>query len=196
MAEDFCTTLAHTRSPKTSRRTTFQDELEAAVNERAVRNRVSHFNSYAFNDEDDDDDDVLKELLKTRRKKIDMFKVSRTKTSISDFKLSDDEEENIRPKKRAPHSAISGRDEEDGRTQTPCSRAATSPVSNTNTNTSTSTSSQTAGNSGSDARQDGVSVKANTHSRPLEGAESTDVSAAEQRKQEDYRVCHNNTSIK
>ncbi|MCI4395920.1 hypothetical protein PGIGA_G00261240, partial [Pangasianodon gigas] len=59
MAEDFCTTLAHTRNPKTSRRTTFQDELEAAVNERAVRNRerVSHFNSYAFNDEDDDDDD-------------------------------------------------------------------------------------------------------------------------------------------
>ncbi|MCJ8750114.1 hypothetical protein PDJAM_G00258940 [Pangasius djambal] len=228
-AEDLCTTLAHTRSPKTSRRTTFQDELEAAVNERAARNRLSHFNSYDFNDEDEeeDDDDVLKELLKTRRKKIEMFKFSRTKTSINDFKLSDDEAENIRPKKnsqsespvvrksqsessacrrtlsesplplysensqwesssegvleaippkpaprqRAPHSAITGHDEEDGRTQTPCSRAATSPVSSTNT--STSTSSQIAGNSGSDARQDCVSVKANTDSRPLEGAEST-----------------------
>lgn len=46
--------------------------------------------------------DVLKDLLKTRRKKINMFKASRTKTSIfkgSDFKLSDEEEETIRPKK-------------------------------------------------------------------------------------------------
>lgn len=53
------------------------------------------------------------------------------------------------PRQRAPHSALSGRDEQDGRTQTPSSRPATSPVSNT----FTSMSSQATGNSGSDVRQ-------------------------------------------
>lgn len=49
------------------------------------------------------------------------------------------------PRQRAPLSAISGHDEKDGRTHTPSSRAATSPV--TNTNISISMSSQTAENS-------------------------------------------------
>ncbi|XP_060772002.1 microtubule-associated protein 9 isoform X2 [Neoarius graeffei] len=335
--DEFCTTLAYSRSRKTSRRTTFQDELEAAVNERAVRNRVSHLN---FDDEDDDGD-VFNDLLKTRRKKINMFKTARIKTSINDFKLSDEEEENIRPKKvsflksqrnsdnlksdthrldalrsdtlrsdtlrsdvlrsdtlrldtlrsdalrsdtlrsdtlrldalrsdtlrsdrsmnkgqsqdrshqdsemtshsespvqwnsqsespsvrknqsessacrkslsespmplysensqwesnsecvleaipptpaprqRAPHSPISAHDEKDRRTQTPPSRAATSPVSNT------SMSSQTARNSGSNTKQEVESVTVNTGSRSLEGAEGTDFSAAEQRKEEEYK---------
>ncbi|KAG7314292.1 hypothetical protein KOW79_022788 [Hemibagrus wyckioides] len=306
--EEFCTTLAFTKSPKTSKRTTFQDELEAAVNQRAVRNRTFHLNFNDDDDDDDEDDDILKELLKTRRKKIDMFKASRSKTSIDDFKLSDEEEENIRPKKvsflknhshsrksdalrsdalrsdalrsdalrsdtlrsdssfisqqsvtesqgldrsqqdsdshpdpppqqnsqsevvkkiqsessacrrsltesppplysedsqwkyssgcvseatpptpaprqRAPHSALSGRDEKDGRTQTPPSRDDMSVVSNTST--STSTFCQTAGNSGSDTHlQEDVSVTVNTHSRPLEGAEST----GDQRNQEEYQL--------
>ncbi|KAK3523261.1 hypothetical protein QTP86_028044 [Hemibagrus guttatus] len=330
MDEDFCTALAFTKSPKTSKRTTFQDELEAAVNERAVRNRAFHLNFDDDDDDGDDDDDVLNELLKTRRKKIGMFKASRSKTSINDFKLSDDEEENIRPKKvsflknqensdfrksdslrsdtlrsdtlrsdalrsdtlrsdtlrsdslrsdtlrsdalrsespfishqsvteadgldrsqqgsdftshsdsssqqnskselvrkiqsessacrrslsesplplysensqwkyssecvseatpptpaprqRTPHSALSRCDEKDGRTQTPPSRADMSVVSNT------FTSCQTAGNSGNYTLQDNVSVTVNTHSRPLESAESTDFSAGEQRMQEEYQ---------
>ncbi|GAA6076431.1 microtubule-associated protein 9 isoform X1 [Tachysurus ichikawai] len=287
--EDMCTTLAYSRSPKTSKRTTFQDELETAVNERAVRNRAFHLTSNDFSDEDDGDDDVLEELLKTRRKKMDMFKASKSKISLSVTKMSDEEEENIRPKKvsflknqrnsythktdnlrsdalrsdtprsdsfssdspfishqsvmeaqnqqdsdtesppqhsrsepsacmkslsesplslysknsqwgyssecvseatpptPAPrqradlYSARGGCDGEDGQTQAPSSRAAMSVLSNTNT------SFLTAGNSGIDSQQDGVSVMVNTHSRPLEGAESTDFSAAKQKKQEEYQ---------
>ncbi|KAK2865921.1 hypothetical protein Q7C36_001977 [Tachysurus vachellii] len=294
MDEDLCTTLAYNRSPKSSKRTTFQDELETAVNERAVRNRAFHLTSNDFSDEDDD---VLKELLKTRRKKMDMFKASKSKISLSVTKMSDEEEENIRPKKvsflknqrnsythntdnlrsdalrsdtprsdcfssdspfishqsvteaqnldrsqqdsdaesppqhsrsessacmkslsesplslysknsqweyssecvsdatpptPAPrqradiYSARSGCDGEDGQTQAPSSRAAMSVLSNTITNTNTSF--LAAGNSVIDSQQDCVSVMVNTHSKPLEGTESTDFSAAEQKKQEEYQ---------
>ncbi|XP_047671791.1 microtubule-associated protein 9 isoform X2 [Tachysurus fulvidraco] len=298
--EDLCTTLAYNTSPTSSKRTTFQDELETAVNERAARNRALH-RANGFSDEDDGDDDVLEELLKTRRKKMDMFKASKSKISLSVTKMSDEEEENIRPKKvsflkkqrnsythktdnlrsdtprsdtprsdsfrsdstfishqsvteaqtlqrrqqdsdtvSAPqhsrsepsacmrslsesplslyskssqwehgsecvseatpptpaprqradlYSARSGCDGEDGQTQAPSSRAAMSVLSNTitNTNTNTNTSFLTAGNSGIDSQQHGVSVMVNTHSRPLEGAESADFSAAEQKNQEEYQ---------
>ncbi|XP_017564865.2 microtubule-associated protein 9 isoform X1 [Pygocentrus nattereri] len=92
------TTLAYTKSPKTSRRTTFQDELEAAVSARASRHKTTE--SYAYSDDfDDDDDDILNELLKTRRKKMDVLKAGRPRAKVNDFKLSDDEEENVKPKK-------------------------------------------------------------------------------------------------
>ncbi|KAL7855775.1 hypothetical protein AOLI_G00193790 [Acnodon oligacanthus] len=93
------TTLAYTKSPKTSRRTTFQDELEAAVSARASRHKTTE--SYAYSDDfdDDDDDDILNELLKTRRKKMDVLKAGRLRAKVNDFKLSDDEEENVKPKK-------------------------------------------------------------------------------------------------
>ncbi|XP_062864659.1 microtubule-associated protein 9 isoform X2 [Trichomycterus rosablanca] len=100
--EDFRTTLAYTKSPKTSKRTSFQDELEAAVNARAGRQRPVGMNTYSDDFEEDDDEDILQELLKTRRKKMDMFKAARIKQKTIHFELSDDEdkeEENIKPKK-------------------------------------------------------------------------------------------------
>ncbi|XP_066516696.1 microtubule-associated protein 9 isoform X2 [Hoplias malabaricus] len=95
----FHTTLAYTKSPKTSRRTTFQDELEAAVSARTSRHKTVESNSYSDDFDEDDDDDILSDLLKTRRKKMDIFKAGRTKAKVNDFKLSDDEEENVKPKK-------------------------------------------------------------------------------------------------
>uniref|UniRef100_A0A672LK85 Microtubule-associated protein 9 n=1 Tax=Sinocyclocheilus grahami TaxID=75366 RepID=A0A672LK85_SINGR len=99
--EPFSTTLAYTKSPKTSRRTTFQDELKTAVSARANR----HSYSDDFDDDDDedgkvdDDDDILNELLKMQKQKKARFKAGKTKGKINDFKLSGDEEENVKPKK-------------------------------------------------------------------------------------------------
>ncbi|XP_051560995.1 microtubule-associated protein 9 isoform X2 [Myxocyprinus asiaticus] len=95
----FSTTLAHTKSPKTSRRTTFQDELEAAVSTRASRHKQSYSDDFDDDDDDDDDDDVFNKLLKIQKQKKARFKSGRTKGKINDFKLSDDEEENVNPKK-------------------------------------------------------------------------------------------------
>ncbi|KAK1792732.1 hypothetical protein P4O66_012654 [Electrophorus voltai] len=75
-----------------------QEELESAVSARASRHKPADSNDYS-DDFDDDEDDILSELLKTRKKKIDMFKTRRTKAKINDFQLSDDEEENVKPKK-------------------------------------------------------------------------------------------------
>ncbi|XP_042622657.1 microtubule-associated protein 9-like isoform X10 [Cyprinus carpio] len=93
--EPFSTTLAYTKSPKASRRTTFQDELKTAVSARA------NMHSYPddFDDDDDDDDDILNELLKMQKQKKGRFKAGKTKGIINDFKLSGDEEENVKPKK-------------------------------------------------------------------------------------------------
>ncbi|KAF5880087.1 microtubule-associated protein 9 isoform X1, partial [Clarias magur] len=52
--EDHCSTLTHSTSHRTSRRTAFQDELEAAVSGRAVRTQANNFN---HSDDDDDGDD-------------------------------------------------------------------------------------------------------------------------------------------
>ncbi|XP_022537752.2 microtubule-associated protein 9 isoform X2 [Astyanax mexicanus] len=101
MAEEpLRTTLAYTKSPKTSKRTTFQDELEAAVSARA-KHTAAQKNTISYSDDfDDDDDDILNELLKTRRKKMDIFKTGQSKTKSNNFQLSDEEEEeNVRPKK-------------------------------------------------------------------------------------------------
>uniref|UniRef100_W5KHE4 Microtubule-associated protein 9 n=1 Tax=Astyanax mexicanus TaxID=7994 RepID=W5KHE4_ASTMX len=112
MAEEpLRTTLAYTKSPKTSKRTTFQDELEAAVSARA-KHTAAQKNTISYSDDFDDDDDdttkpksddhqyILNELLKTRRKKMDIFKTGQSKTKSNNFQLSDEEEEeNVRPKK-------------------------------------------------------------------------------------------------
>ncbi|KAK7166346.1 hypothetical protein R3I93_006197 [Phoxinus phoxinus] len=101
--EPFSTTLAYTKSPKTSRRTTFQDELKKAVSARA--NKHSYSDDFEDDDEedvknDDDDDDILNKLLKRQKQKKERFKAGKTKGKINDFKLSDDdEEENVKPKK-------------------------------------------------------------------------------------------------
>uniref|UniRef100_A0A8D3BM99 Microtubule-associated protein 9 n=1 Tax=Scophthalmus maximus TaxID=52904 RepID=A0A8D3BM99_SCOMX len=65
-------TLAYAKSPKTSRRTTFQDELQAAVSARAIKTKTDH---YSYSDDfDEDEDDLFSELLKSRRKRTDAFK--------------------------------------------------------------------------------------------------------------------------
>ncbi|XP_028263746.1 microtubule-associated protein 9 [Parambassis ranga] len=82
-------TLAYTKSPKTSKRTTFQDELKAAVSARASKEKTDRYSYY--NDFDDDEDDFLNELLKSRKQRTDAFKAGKSKAKINDFELSDDE---------------------------------------------------------------------------------------------------------
>ncbi|XP_065110860.1 microtubule-associated protein 9 isoform X2 [Paramisgurnus dabryanus] len=101
--DHFSTTLAYTKSPKTSRRTTFQNELEAAVSARTNRHKPRYSYSDDFDDDEDhdkdDDGDILSNLLKTQKEKKDRFRAGRTKGKISDFMLLDDEDENVKPKK-------------------------------------------------------------------------------------------------
>ncbi|XP_071382346.1 microtubule-associated protein 9 [Centroberyx affinis] len=89
-------TLAYTKSPKASRRTHFQDELQAAVSARAVRAKADQ---YSFSDDFNEDDDFMKELLRSRKKRSDAFKAGKSKAKINDFELSDDEGKHSRPKK-------------------------------------------------------------------------------------------------
>lgn len=85
--------LVYTKSPNTSRRrTTFQDELQAAVSARASRAETDRC-SYS-DDFDEDEDDFLNELLKSRRKKKRAGASKATKGEphiIKDFEISDDE---------------------------------------------------------------------------------------------------------
>ncbi|XP_048855783.1 microtubule-associated protein 9 isoform X2 [Brienomyrus brachyistius] len=92
------TMLAYTRSRKTSRRTTFQDELQAAISARAQRSTYEERYSYA--DDFDDEDDIFKELLHfSKQKKTGALKLDKKKSKINDFRLSDDEDENAKPKR-------------------------------------------------------------------------------------------------
>ncbi|XP_055366860.1 microtubule-associated protein 9 isoform X2 [Betta splendens] len=81
-------TLAYAKSPKTSKRTTFQDELQAAVSARAGKTKTGH-NSYS-DELNEDEDEFLKELLKSRKKRTEAFKAGRSKGTINDFDISDD----------------------------------------------------------------------------------------------------------
>ncbi|KAM7394237.1 hypothetical protein PAMP_021050 [Pampus punctatissimus] len=90
-------TLAHTKSPKTSRRTTFQDELQAAVSARASKSKTDQ---YSYSDDfNEDEDDFLNELLKSRKKKSNAFKPEKSKVKINNFELSDDEDKHGRTKR-------------------------------------------------------------------------------------------------
>ncbi|XP_072239364.1 small integral membrane protein 14 isoform X1 [Leuresthes tenuis] len=97
MTNEEITTLAYTKSPKTSKRTTFQDELQAAVASRASKTKAERY-SY-LDDFDDDEDDFLNELLKSRRNRTDTLKAGRNKPKPNSFELSDDEGKHSRPKK-------------------------------------------------------------------------------------------------
>nr|XP_015200233.1 PREDICTED: microtubule-associated protein 9 [Lepisosteus oculatus] len=101
MSEDhFSTTLAYSKSPRVSKRTTFQDELQAAISARTAKYNSEYMNNYSDDFEDDaDDDDIFKELLKSKKTKSERSKIGKKKHKINDFKLSDDEEENVRPKR-------------------------------------------------------------------------------------------------
>ncbi|XP_066574090.1 microtubule-associated protein 9 [Amia ocellicauda] len=102
----FSTTLAYSKSPKVSKRTTFQDELQAAISARTARFAPEIKDSYSedFEEDDDDDEDILKELLNSRKKRSERARAGKKKHKINDFALSDDEEEggeeeNTRPKR-------------------------------------------------------------------------------------------------
>ncbi|KAM8878304.1 microtubule-associated protein 9 isoform 2-T2 [Spinachia spinachia] len=86
-------TLAYTKSPKTTRRTTFQDELQAAVSARAKQTKTDR---YSYSDDfNDDEDDFFNELLKSRKKKSQ----SKSQAKINNFDISDDEGKRGRTKK-------------------------------------------------------------------------------------------------
>ncbi|XP_067407952.1 microtubule-associated protein 9 isoform X2 [Emydura macquarii macquarii] len=53
-AEDIGTTLAYTKSPKVSRRTTFQDELQEAISARAARQQTAEYSDDFDSDEDEE----------------------------------------------------------------------------------------------------------------------------------------------
>uniref|UniRef100_A0A8C7YP23 Uncharacterized protein n=1 Tax=Oryzias sinensis TaxID=183150 RepID=A0A8C7YP23_9TELE len=78
-------TLAYPKSPKASKRTTFQDELQAAVSSRASRAKLEHYDYY-----DNDEDDFLNELINSRKKR-NAFKARKNKGKNNNFELSDDE---------------------------------------------------------------------------------------------------------
>ncbi|XP_065452545.1 microtubule-associated protein 9 isoform X6 [Chrysemys picta bellii] len=63
--EDIGTTLAYTKSPKLSRRTTFQNELQEAISARAARQQTAEYSDDFDSDEDDDETTQKKALLKS-----------------------------------------------------------------------------------------------------------------------------------
>ncbi|MGH0158205.1 UNVERIFIED_CONTAM: hypothetical protein FKN15_043204 [Acipenser sinensis] len=55
--DNFSTTLAYTKSPKVSKRTTFQDELQAAISARAGKHNTSTEETHYYSDDFDDVDE-------------------------------------------------------------------------------------------------------------------------------------------
>uniref|UniRef100_A0A3Q4HFY6 Microtubule-associated protein 9 n=1 Tax=Neolamprologus brichardi TaxID=32507 RepID=A0A3Q4HFY6_NEOBR len=109
MTEQEYGTLAYSKSPKTSKRTTFQDELQAAVSARASKAKTDQY-SYSDDFEEDEDEcvdslsfcfsDFLNRLVKLRKKKTDSLKAGKNKAKIiNNFDLSDDEDKHRRTKK-------------------------------------------------------------------------------------------------
>ncbi|XP_024145954.1 microtubule-associated protein 9 isoform X2 [Oryzias melastigma] len=86
-------TLAYFKSPKATKRTTFQDELQAAVSSRASRAKLEHYDYF-----DNDEDDFLNELIDSRKKR-NAFKARKNKGKINSFEVSDDESTQSRRKK-------------------------------------------------------------------------------------------------
>ncbi|XP_037686801.1 microtubule-associated protein 9 isoform X3 [Choloepus didactylus] len=82
--EVFSTTLAYTKSPKVTKRTTFQDELIKAITARSARQRSSEYS-------DDFDSDEIVSLGDFSDTSIDENSV---KKKMNDFHISDDEEKN------------------------------------------------------------------------------------------------------
>ncbi|XP_035937332.2 microtubule-associated protein 9 isoform X1 [Halichoerus grypus] len=82
--EVFSTTLAYTKSPKVTKRTTFQDELIKAITARSARQRSSEYS------DDFDSDDVVS-LGDFSDTSVDE---NSEKKKMNDFHLSDDEEKN------------------------------------------------------------------------------------------------------
>ncbi|KAJ8281138.1 hypothetical protein GJAV_G00063990 [Gymnothorax javanicus] len=95
MEEDiFNQTLAYRKSPKTSKRTSFQDELQAAIAARARQNYSEESYNYA---DDSDDDDALEQLLSLRKKKMDSFRAGKKKAV--EFQMPDEHQTNVKLKR-------------------------------------------------------------------------------------------------
>nr|XP_057933887.1 microtubule-associated protein 9 isoform X2 [Doryrhamphus excisus] len=88
MTNEVFETLAYKKSPRTTKRTTFQDELEAALSLRATKDTSLLYKQ----DSDEDTDDFLDNLLKSRKNRSDAFKASKTKSRLNDFEFLDDED--------------------------------------------------------------------------------------------------------
>ncbi|XP_045432578.1 microtubule-associated protein 9 isoform X2 [Pipistrellus kuhlii] len=82
--EVFSTTLAYTKSPKVTKRTTFQDELIKAITARSARQRSSEYS-------DDFDSDEIVSSGDYSDTSIDENSLKKT---MNDFQISDDEENN------------------------------------------------------------------------------------------------------
>ncbi|XP_036743764.2 microtubule-associated protein 9 isoform X6 [Manis pentadactyla] len=82
--EVFSTTLAYTKSPKVTKRTTFQDELIKAITARSAKQRSSEYS-------DDFDSDEIVSLGDFSDTSVDE---NSAKKKMNDFHISDDEEKN------------------------------------------------------------------------------------------------------
>ncbi|XP_057698531.1 microtubule-associated protein 9 [Corythoichthys intestinalis] len=79
--------LDYSQSPKTTKRTSFQDELETALSARASKTTSILYSK----DLDEDGDDFLDSLLKSRKNRSDAFKASKRST-VYDFDFTEDDE--------------------------------------------------------------------------------------------------------
>ncbi|XP_077461703.1 microtubule-associated protein 9 isoform X2 [Stigmatopora argus] len=86
MTSDPFNILAYSQSPKTTKRTSFQDELESALSVRARRTTSLLYSE----DLDEDGDDFLDNLLKSRKNRSDAFKASK-KSAFYDFDITEDD---------------------------------------------------------------------------------------------------------
>uniref|UniRef100_A0A3B4BNE0 Microtubule-associated protein 9 n=1 Tax=Periophthalmus magnuspinnatus TaxID=409849 RepID=A0A3B4BNE0_9GOBI len=93
MSDQDWETLAHTRSPKTTTRTKFQDELQAAVSARASRVIMDQYSG----DFDEEEDEFFNKLLNSRKKKANAFKTRKPKTV--NFEFSDEEDKPVTTKR-------------------------------------------------------------------------------------------------
>ncbi|XP_063316171.1 microtubule-associated protein 9 [Pelobates fuscus] len=91
--EDFSTTLAYTKSPKTAKRTSFQDELKRALNARVSRQQAIEETANSDYSDEFDSDDSLNESSDDKK----TFQ-STAKKTLRRFPISDDESDDF-PKK-------------------------------------------------------------------------------------------------
>ncbi|XP_053314396.1 microtubule-associated protein 9 [Spea bombifrons] len=86
--DEFSTTLAYTKSPKTAKRTTFQDELKKAISARVSRQQAIEEPENSDYSEEFDSDDSLNESSDEEN-----FLKSKLKKTFHDFNISDEENE-------------------------------------------------------------------------------------------------------
>ncbi|XP_053111365.1 microtubule-associated protein 9 isoform X2 [Hemicordylus capensis] len=111
--EDTITTLAYTKSPKLSKRTTFQEELQGALFARAARQQIIEYSEDFESDEEGLVEELPESLENTPKKSVafavplssyDLYHVDTLKSeSVDDLTSSDDDE-------RLHHVSLLGRE--------------------------------------------------------------------------------------